>query len=108
VERTPLLQAVEARRIERARFMGAPELGPSRLVAVRRPEAVVNARRRSAQKQAKNTGSLPTKAPVHRWAGHRVIRPVPSTLWQTATVVTGEPRRWHMDLLFPSWQSSRP
>jgi hypothetical protein len=54
-------QGGEGTRIERALFLGATERGPARLVAVRMPESIVNARRRSAKKKAKKTGDRPAK-----------------------------------------------
>jgi hypothetical protein len=89
VELTPLLQGVEGNRIERAIFIGAQELVPSRLVAVRMPEPLVNERRRVAQKKAKKKGSLPSKAPLNLLAWTLFISNVPSMLWKTTTVVKG-------------------
>jgi hypothetical protein len=43
-------------------FLGAKERVPCRLVAYRMPESIVNARRRSATKKAKNKGYTPSKA----------------------------------------------
>jgi Transposase DDE domain len=62
VELTQRLQAVEGHLTERDLFIGAKELVPSRLVAVRMPESIVNARRSIAPKTAKKKGDSPSKA----------------------------------------------
>jgi hypothetical protein len=103
---TQMLQGVEGHRIESDIFIGAKELVPSRLVAVRMPEPIVNARRRVAQKKAKKKGSRPSKAPLNLLAWHLCISNVPSTMWKTTTGVKGYPIRWHIALIFQSWKSS--
>jgi hypothetical protein len=106
VELTQMLQAIEGNRIERDLFIGAKELVPSRLVAVRLPESIGNERRRSAQKPAKKKGDRPSKAPLHLLGWNLFISNVPSMIWKTATVVKGYPIRWQIERMFPSWKSS--
>ena len=100
------LQAVEGNRIERDIVLGAKALVPSRLVAVRMPESIVNERRRMAQKKAKKKGSMPSKAPLNLLAWNLCISKVPSMSWQTATVVKAYPIRWHIERIFTSWKSA--
>jgi hypothetical protein len=75
--------------IERAIFLGAKERVPARLVAVRMPESIVNARRGSAKKKAKKKGDRPAKAPRTLLAWPLFLRKVPCTMWQIATVGKG-------------------
>ena len=106
VELTQMLQAVEGNLIERDIFIGAKELVPSRLVAVRMPESIVNERRRIAKKKAKKKGYIPSKAHLTLLAWNLFISNVPSMIWKTATVVKGYPIRWQIELMFKSWKSS--
>jgi hypothetical protein len=99
------LQGVEGKLIESAIFLGAKALVPSRLVAVRMPEPIVNARRRVAKKTAKKKGYMPSKAPLNLWAWNLFISNVPSMIWKTTTVVKGYPMRWQIELIFKSWKS---
>jgi len=48
--------------LEQAIFIGATERVASRLIAVPMPEAIVNARRRIARKNAKKKGYTPSQA----------------------------------------------
>jgi Transposase DDE domain len=102
---TQMLQGVESNLIERDIFIGAKELVPSRLVAVRMPEPIVNERRRVAKKKAKKKGYMPSKAHLNLLAWNLFISNVPSMIWQTATVVKGYPIRWQIELIFKSWKS---
>jgi len=105
VELTQMLQGVEGNLIERAIFIGAKELVPSRLVAVRMPEPIVNERRRVAKKKAKKKGYMPSKAHLNLLAWNLFISNVPSMIWKTTTVVKGYPIRWQIELIFKSWKS---
>jgi hypothetical protein len=105
VELTQMLPAVEGNLIESDLFMGAKELVPSRLVAVRMPESIVNERRRIAKKKAKKKGDIPSKAHLNLFAWNRFISNGPSRLWKTATVVKVYPIRWQIELMFKSWKS---
>ena len=99
IELPQMLQGVEGTLIERAIFIGAKELVPARLVAVRMPESIVNTRRRSAKKKAKKKGYRPSKAHLTLLAWNLFISNVPSTIWKTATVVKGYPIRWQIEML---------
>jgi hypothetical protein len=105
VELTQMLQAVEGNLIERDIFIGAKELVPSRLVAVRMPESLVNERRSIAKKKAKTKGSTPSKAHLTLLAWNRFISNVPAMIWKTTTVVKAYPIRWQIELIFKSWKS---
>ena len=105
VELPQMLQGGEGTLIERAIFIGAKELVPARLVAVRMPESIVNARRRSAKQKAKKKGYRPSQAHLTLLAWNLFISNVPSTIWKTATVVKGYPIRWQIELIFKSWKS---
>ena len=92
--------------LEKAIFIGATARVASRLMAVRMPEAVVNARRRIAHKNAKKKGDTPSQAHLTLMAWHLFIPNVPSTIWTTATVPKVSPMRWQIERIFQSWQSS--
>jgi hypothetical protein len=102
----PILQGGEGTLIERAIFIGAKERVPARLVAVRMPASIVNARRRRAKKKAKKKGYTPSKAHLNLLAWHLFISTVPATIGKTAPVVKVYPRRGHIELSFKSWKSS--
>ena len=91
---TRLLKTVTGNIMETQVFMGATELGPSRLIAVRMPEAIVNERRRSAKKNAKKKGYTPSKAHLHLLSWNLFITNVPQTIWQTDPVRKAYPIRW--------------
>jgi hypothetical protein len=90
---------------EKASRLGATEHVAARLMAVRMPEAVVKARRRSARKHAKPTGDTPSQAHLTLMAWNRLMAHVPPTIGQTATVRQVSPRRWHIELMVKSWKS---
>jgi hypothetical protein len=92
--------------LEKAIFIGATARVASRLIAVRMPEAVVNARRRMAHKNAKKKGYTPSQAHLTLMAWNLFITNVPSTIWTTATVPKVYPMRWQIELIFKSWKSS--
>jgi hypothetical protein len=98
-------KTVEGHRHAHDIFLGTKELVPSRLLAVRRPEALVNDRRRSAKNKAQKKGDPPATSPLFLLAGHRFLSPVPATLWPPETLITGEPSRWHIARLFTAWKS---
>jgi len=98
VELTQMLQAVEGELIERDIFIGAKELVPSRLVAVRMPESIVNERRRIAKKKAKKKGYTPSKAHLNLLAWNLFISNVPAMIWKTTTVVKAYPIRWQIEI----------
>jgi hypothetical protein len=91
-----MLQAGEGNYIEKDIFIGAKELVPSRLVAVRMPEALVNEWRRIAKKHAKKKGYAPSKAHLALLAWNLCISKVPNMIWKTETVVKASPIRWHI------------
>ena len=91
--------------LEKAIFIGATARVASRLIAVRMPEAVVNARRRIAHKNAKKKGYTPSQAHLTLMAWNLFITNVPSTIWTTATVPKVYPMRWQIELIFTSWKS---
>jgi hypothetical protein len=91
--------------LEKAICIGATERVASRLMAVRMPKAVVNARRRMAHKNAKKKGDTPSQAHLTLMAWNLFIPNVPSTIWTTATVPNVYPIRWQIDLIFKSWKS---
>lgn len=91
--------------LEKAIFIGATEQVASRLIAVRMPEAVVNARRRIARKNAKKKGYTPSQAHLTLLSWNLFITTVPPTIWTTATVPKVYPIRWQIELIFKSWKS---
>jgi hypothetical protein len=91
--------------LEKAIAIGATERVASRLIAVRRPEAVVNARRRRARKNAKKKGYTPSQAHLTLLSWNLFITNVPPTIWTTATVMKVYPMRWQIELIFKSWKS---
>jgi len=91
--------------LEKAILIGATARVASRLIAVRMPEAVVNARRRMAHKNAKKKGYTPSQAHLTLMAWNLFITNVPSTIWTTATVPKVYPMRWQIELIFKSWKS---
>ena len=108
VELTQMLQAVESNPIASDICIGAKALVPSRLVAVRMPEPIVNERRSIAKKKAKKKGDRPSQAHRNRLAWNLFISNVPSMMWKTTTGVKAYPIRGHIDLMLKSWKSSLP
>jgi hypothetical protein len=100
-----LLKTAQGSLMEKQIFMGATELVPSRLIAVRMPEAIVNARRRLAKKNAKKKGYTPSKAHLQLLSWNLFITNVPCTIWKTETVGKAYPLRWQIELIFKSWKS---
>jgi hypothetical protein len=100
-----VLKTVEGNMLEQYIFLGTKELVPSRLIAVRMPEAIVNERRRIAKKNAKKKGYTPSTSHLLLLAWNLFISNVPSTLWHPETIVKGYPIRWQIELIFKSWKS---
>jgi hypothetical protein len=69
------------------------------------PEAVVNARRRRARKNAKKKGYAPSHAHLTLLAWNLFITNVPGTVWTPETVCKAYPFRWQVELIFKSWKS---
>jgi hypothetical protein len=90
---------VAAQRLERPIVLGDKERVAARLIASRVPEAIGNARRRKARKNAKNKGYTPSHAPLTLLAWHLFLPNVPPTLWETETVIKVSPLRWPIALL---------
>jgi hypothetical protein len=91
--------------LEKAIFIGATAQVAARLIAVRMPEAIVNARRRIARKNAKKKGYTPSHAHLSLLAWNLFITNVPATIWSMTTVPKVYPLRWQIELIFKSWKS---
>jgi hypothetical protein len=92
--------------LEKAIGIGATARVASRLIAVRMPEAVVNARRRMAHKNAQKKGDTPSQAHLTLMAWNLFLPNVPSTGWTTATGPKVDPMRWQIERIFKSWKRS--
>jgi hypothetical protein len=92
--------------LEQAIAIGATERVASRLIAVRMPEAVVQARRSIARKHAKKKGETPAHAHLTLRAWHLFLPNVPDTTGTTDTVVKVYPLRWQIERIFTSWKRS--
>ena len=99
------LTTVEAQLLERPIFLGEKERVAARLIVARVPEAIVNERRRKARKNAQKKGYTPSHAHLTLLAWNLFITNVPSTIWQTATVLKVYPLRWQVEIIFKSWKS---
>ena len=91
--------------IEKAIVLGAYERIPTRLIAVRMPEAIVNARGRQAHKAAKKAGYTPSHAPLTLRAWKLFITNVPATVGAAKTVATAYTLRGQVALVFRGWKS---
>jgi hypothetical protein len=91
--------------IETEVFIGEKERVPSRLIAVRLPDNIVNERRRSARQKAKEKGYTPSNAYLYLLAWNLFITNVPGDIWMPETVVKAYPIRWQIELIFKSWKS---
>jgi hypothetical protein len=91
--------------LEKAISIGPTARVAARLIAVRMPEAIVNARRRIARKNAKKKGYTPSQAHLTVLAWNLFITNVPPTIWKTATIMKVYPLRWQIELIFKSWKS---
>jgi len=105
VELAGRLATVASPLLEQPILIGAKEQVAARLIAARVPEDVVNARRRTARKNAKKKGYTPSQAHLTLLAWNLFITNVPETIWQTATVLKVYPIRWQVELIFKSWKS---
>lgn len=91
--------------IEKAVVLGAYERIPTRLIAVRMPEAIVNERRRRAHAAAKKAGYTPSQTYLTLMAWNLFITNVPATVWPPKTVAVAYPLRWQVELVFRAWKS---
>jgi hypothetical protein len=105
VDLASFLRVVEADMVEKQVFIGAKERLPSRLIASRVPDDIVNERRRMAKKNAKKKGYTPSKAHLELLSWNLFITNVPCTVWTPATVIKAYPIRWQVELIFKSWKS---
>src|SRR5262245_11329591 len=90
---------------EKAIVLGAYERLPTRLIAVRMPDAVVNERRRQAYAAAKKAGYTPSQVPLTLLAWTLFITHVPATVWSPTTVAVAYSLRWQVELVFRAWKS---
>jgi hypothetical protein len=91
--------------VEKPVVLGAYERIPTRLLAVRMPEAIVNERRRQAYAAAKKAGYTPSQAHLALLAWNLFITNVPATVWAAKTVATAYTLRWQVELVFRGWKS---
>lgn len=91
--------------VEKAIVLGAYERIPARLVAVRRPEAIVNERRRQAPATAKKAGDTPSQAHLPLLAWNLFIPNVPASVWSAKTVAVAYSLRGQVELVFRTWKS---
>src|SRR5262245_40124433 len=83
----------------------ASERVPARLIAIRIPEAIVNARRRQAYVVAKKRGYTPSQAYLTLMGWNLFITNVPATVWAAKTVGIAYSLRWQVELVFRGWKS---
>jgi hypothetical protein len=100
------LTTVEGQLLERPIFLGEKKRVAARLLVARVPEAIVNERRSNAKKNAQKKGDTPSQAHLTLLAWNLFLTHVPSTIWQTTTVLKVSPLRWHIERIFQSWKSS--
>jgi len=91
--------------VEKPVVLGAYERIPTRLIAVRMPERIVNERRRQAYAAAKKAGYTPTQAHLVLLAWNLFITNVPATVWTAKTVAIAYTLRWQVELVFRGWKS---
>ena len=91
--------------IEKEIFIGEAERVPSRLIAVRLPDDIVNERRRVAKQKAKEKGYTPTATHLFLLGWNLFITNVPGEMWTPETVMKAYPIRWQIELIFKSWKS---
>ena len=91
--------------VEKPVVLGAYERIPTRLIAVRMPEAIVSQRRRQAYAAAKKAGYTPTQAHLALLAWNLFITNVPATVWAAKTVAVAYTLRWQVELVFRGWKS---
>lgn len=91
--------------IEKAIVLGVSARIPTRLIAVRMPDAIVNERRRRAHVVAKKAGYTPSQAYLTLMAWNLFITNVPTTVWPPKTVAVAYSLRWQVELVFRAWKS---
>jgi len=91
--------------VEKTVVLGTYERMPARLVAVRRPDAIVNERRRQAHAAAKKQGYTPSPAHLTLLAWNLFSTNGPTTVWSTQTVGIAYSLRWQVALVFRAWKS---
>ena len=79
-------------------FIGEKERVPSRLIAVRLPDEIVNERRRMARKKAKEKGYTPTEAHWFLLGWNLFITNVPGEVWTPETIIKAYPIRWQIEI----------
>ena len=99
------LATIDSHLVQKPILIGTKERVTSRLIASRVPEAIVNARRRSARHKAKKRGYTPSQAHLALLAWNLFITNMPPTIWQPQTVLRVYPLRWQVELIFKSWKS---
>ncbi len=90
--------------LDHAIGLGAQDHIACRLIAIRLPHDVVNARRRQAHRQAQQKGRTLSKQTQQRLAWNLFITNVPPALWAPQTVATVYRLRWQVELVFKSWK----
>jgi hypothetical protein len=91
--------------LEKSIVLGADEQVAARLIAVRMPAAIVNARRRQARAIAKQRGYTPSQAHLTLLAWNLFITNVPGTVWTAPTICKAYALRWQVELVFKAWKS---
>lgn len=91
--------------VEKAVILGARDGVATRLIAIRMPEAIVNARRRQAHAVAKKRGYTPSQRHLTLMAWNLFITNVPATVWPPQTVGVVYSLRWQIELVFKAWKS---
>jgi len=91
--------------VEKSALLGASERIPTRLIALRMPEAIVNERRRQAYAAAKKAGYTPSQAHLTLLAWNLFVTNVPATVWAAKTVAVAYTLRWQVELVFRGWKS---
>jgi Transposase DDE domain len=91
--------------LEKAVVLGASTRIPTRLIAVRIPNAIANERRRQAYAAAKKQGYTPSQAHLTLLGWNLFITNVPATVWPPTTVAVAYTLRWQVELVFRAWKS---
>ncbi len=81
------------------------EKHPTRLVAYKLPEEVVNLRRQKAKASARKKGRKPTKEYLNWLEFGYYITNVPSEMLSAEVIGTIYRIRWQIELIFKSWKS---
>jgi hypothetical protein len=85
--------------------LGARHRLPARLVAVRVPPTVAQARRRKARAEAKRRGKTVSQARLATADWTMLVTTVPATVLSLEEVCTLYGARWQIELLFKLWKS---